>query len=758
MEHQLKKGLIAIGFVIVLIALYLILSHSHNGNIKDNDITHLQQVILGIALFVGGLGLIHYNFNHLIIRICLLAALYSMVGWGISHVTERLDQITSYNQQRLTAFKQVSDLHSRIESAIWADLNLSNAMIGILQASDYEFDQPVFENLAAIIVNNSPRVRHVAIAEDMTVTHVYPLKGNEKAIGLNYRTNAQQLPIVQKSIDEDAMILAGPVNLVQGGTALIARIPLWKLPKTGGEKEYWGLMSLIIVTQTLFEPLLDVASELNVAIRGKDATGSSGGNVFGNPEVFASNPVTQKIRLPYGEWQMAVAPVSGWIMESPNAIMIRTSVAILWLVIMTFTLARGYQHLQISRSITSLKDELVDSERKTDEISEENRSQLQAHKLEAIGQLTGGIAHDFNNILAAITGYAQLSQMVLETSKDTDKLNSHIAEIVKAGERAKELVKQMLTFSRGRDVRAVVIEPMTMLQETLQMMHALLPASIRLETHYTDFDSHIKIDPVQLQQILINLVVNARDAIPSSKGKIVIGTELMESFEGFCDSCNESFTGDYLCLSIQDDGQGIAKDKISKIFDPFYTTKEVGKGTGMGLSVVHGILHGVNGHIIIDSKLNHGTTINLLFEVTTEPLPEDFRDFNLPDTNTLVRNQTKKVLIIDDETTITELYEDVLETKGITSIVFNDPELGLDFFKQHHDDIAVIITDYTMPRMSGTDLVKAVRRQHSSVPIILCSGNADVIDRDVFEKLMINHFLTKPVDLNNLSNTVSQYL
>jgi CheY-like chemotaxis protein len=316
----------------------------------------------------------------------------------------------------------------------------------------------------------------------------------------------------------------------------------------------------------------------------------------------------------------------------------------------------------------------------------------------------------------------------------------------------------MLTFSRGRDIRAEVIEPMSVLQETLKMMHSILPASIRLITNYQDFDSRIKIDPVQLQQVLINLVVNARDAIPNSKGSITISTELRENIEARCTSCNNTFTGDYLCLSIEDDGLGITRDHIAKIFDPFFTTKEVGKGTGMGLSVVHGIIHGVDGHIIVTSKLNQGTRIELLFAITTEPLPETNQDFELPDIITPLADTKGKVLIIDDEPTITQLYDDVLESKQINCIIFNEPELALDYYTQNMNDIAVVVSDYTMPRMNGTDLIKAIRRHNDEVPIILCSGNADVIDRTIFDELKINHFLTKPIDLTNLAVIIMKYL
>ena len=752
--------MILLGILAFILGVFFIIPHVYIDSVTNFATQNLEPFMWSLVFICGGIALVHAYINSQQAKTWLMSIIFTIIAFAVIHVQESLLLKNEINKQQLEIAQRAAGFRSQIESIINADLYLTDSVINQLRERQFDITQEEFNDYAKVIVNTSPRIRHIAMAENLIVSHVYPLEGNEKALGLNYRDNPQQLPMVQKAIDENKVILTGPVNLVQGGTALIGRIPLTMNSDVGGAPDVlWGVMSIVIDTNVMFSELQADADDLAVAIRGTDALGEVGGIIFGDGETFEQSPLLFTIELPHGEWQMAIVPAAGWTDYIPNKIPMRIAIFLILIIMIFFTLIRAGHQKQTRKSLVNLQTQLDDSERRTAAIEKESKSEIQARKLEAIGQLTGGIAHDFNNILAAINGYAELSQMTLKSGVNVDKLNANLKEIIKAGNRAKALVGQMLTFSRGKEIKTEVIEPMVVLQETLQMMHAMLPTSITLHTDYNDFDSRIKIDPVQLQQILINLVVNARDAIPRTQGNITIGTKLLESYFGSCSSCNETIVGDYLCISITDDGQGIPPDQLNKIFDPFFTTKAVGKGTGMGLSVVHGIIHGVNGHIIIDSQLNRGTTIELLFKVTNEPLPTDLSNtstVNEIDANT--SDKKRRILVIDDEEPITQLYEDVFEADGITAIIFNDPKLALDYFLQNQEEIAVIVTDYTMPGLNGTDLIRAVRRQNDEVAIILCSGNADALDREVFDEIGVTHFLSKPVNLIQMSNLVSSYL
>ena len=747
------------GAGLVVTGAFLILPHIQIDSFVDFVNLHLLPFLWALVLLCAGLAIIHSYINADTVKVWIMSIIFSIIALAMVHVIERMLIQHSVEQQKVTIANKSTTILGYIQGTIAADLLLAKTMVNSLKASDYRLSQENFSQVAETIMATSPRISHIALAEDLVVSHVYPMMGNEKAIGLNYRMDPQQLPSVQKALDENEVILAGPVNLIQGGTALIGRIPIPMFEDASGNNDFWGIMSIIIDTEMMLAPLSKSNTQLQVSVRGRDGLGQYGGVFYGQASTFDDHPLLYDIELPSGNWQVAVTPISGWYEKAPHIIELRVAIFLIWLMMIIFTLIRAGNDKKTNVSMSSLLTELEDSKQLSKVQQQENKAKLQAQKLEALGQLTGGIAHDFNNILAAITGYAELSQMTLRTGVNNEKLGSNLKEIIKAGNRAKVLVSQMLTFSRGKDIKAEVIEPLSVLQETLQMMHAILPTSIKLETDYTDFDSRIKIDPVQLQQVLINLVVNARDAIHHSQGKITIGCHLLTNYNDHCMSCNNSFSGDYLCVSVSDNGQGISHEQLNKIFDPFFTTKSVGKGTGMGLSVVHGILHGVNGHIIIESTRNVGSSVKLLLAVTDEPLkvtkpsPKTTNDEFIENIET-----NKRIMVVDDEVPITQLYEDVFEAEGIETVIFNSSKLALDYFLQHQDDIAVIITDYTMPELNGADFIRAIRRKNDQVPVILCSGNADILDREIFDEIGVTRFLAKPVNLMEISKLVSSFL
>ena len=233
----------------------------------------------------------------------------------------------------------------------------------------------------------------------------------------------------------------------------------------------------------------------------------------------------------------------------------------------------------------------------------------QAQKMEAIGHLTGGIAHDFNNILTSVMGNLMLAEELSEKYQDA-KLSKYLTRACRSGEKARNLIQQMLTFSRGQrgEPRALSLEPLV--KEASKLLEASLPSSVEIELDVSSNTSQIMIDPVHLEQILVNLCINARDAV-SANGCILIGVKEHECITCGCESCKQSFDGSYVELSVKDNGTGISREVLDRMFEPFYSTKEVGKGSGMGLSTVHGIVHDYGGHIKVDTKMNGGTAINI---------------------------------------------------------------------------------------------------------------------------------------------------
>jgi PAS domain S-box-containing protein len=236
-----------------------------------------------------------------------------------------------------------------------------------------------------------------------------------------------------------------------------------------------------------------------------------------------------------------------------------------------------------------------------------------AQKMDSVGQLTAGIAHDFNNMLASVLGYTDLGLMSLQAGK-YDKLESYFNSISTSGHRARELVQKLLAFSRGEEGTLEQLDPESLADEAVQMLRSTLPATIDLTTHFNGGDNSILGDATQLNQAIVNLLINARDAM-DGRGKVDVGVETVTFDDVVCASCHANISGDFVALYVADNGPGIADEHLNQVFDPFYTTKEVGKGTGMGLAMIHGVVHSANGHIIVDTSAS-GTKISLLFPLT----------------------------------------------------------------------------------------------------------------------------------------------
>ena len=389
------------------------------------------------------------------------------------------------------------------------------------------------------------------------------------------------------------------------------------------------------------------------------------------------------------------------------------------------------------------------------------RQLQQTQKMEAIGQLTGGIAHDFNNVLASIMGYTGLTKR-RAAQYDDETITGYLGQITRAGERARDLVQQLLAFSRGDVGGLQVLEPEPLARESVAMLTSLIPSSInlKLKIRNNNLKHYIEVDPVQFNQSVMNLVINSKDAIADKTGKIDVALEYLPAAKGVCDSCHTSFSGEFVQLTVSDSGSGISKDILGRIFDPFFTTKEVGKGSGMGLSMLHGIVHGSGGHIIIKSKsarTKKGTIIQVYFpEVKPNNIEEQTGAYEVEKTE--YKNLGKTILVIDDESLITNYLTDLLNDEGYKVISFNDSVKGLKYFKDNKNKIDIIITDQTMPKLTGLELARSIHKTGYEIPIILCTGYSDFANDSVNTDNGIDVFLDKPFDDDLLLQHISKLL
>ncbi len=413
--------------------------------------------------------------------------------------------------------------------------------------------------------------------------------------------------------------------------------------------------------------------------------------------------------------------------------------------------------------LSDLSDDLafgIEALRTREEREHLQNQLLQARKMEAVGQLSGGIAHDFNNMLSSILGYAGLA-LDRPNGLPDSKLDEYLDEVIRAGERARDLVGQMLSFSRIRKGEAGCSELKPIINETIKMLRFTLPASIALDIVLDDEPLTVNIDPVQLQQIIMNLSINARDGM-CNKGRLSIAVRRIspteDSFRLECQSCRKTvLPGDYIELSVKDSGGGIDQELLERIFDPFFTTKDIGKGTGMGLAVVHGIVHEVGGHILVESVQDEGTTFKLLLppsaEVVREPAPAAFTYADVREGVAAAR-----ILVVDDEPSVAGFLKELLSVAGYEAVLARDGAEALEIFQQQSGCFDLVITDQTMPNLTGAELAHRLLALSPDLPVILCTGYSEDVDETQAREIGIQGYLLKPVPSHALLKRIAELL
>jgi PAS domain S-box-containing protein len=373
----------------------------------------------------------------------------------------------------------------------------------------------------------------------------------------------------------------------------------------------------------------------------------------------------------------------------------------------------------------------------------------QAQKMETIGTLAGGIAHDFNNLLFPIIG---LSELLLEDLPAGGINRQNAAGILKAARRAAELVKQILSFSRQAEHKKIPVRIQKILQEVIKLTRATIPSSIELTLELQSDCGLVLADPTQLHQIAMNLITNAYHAVEATGGSIAV--RLTET-----ELCDKNMTGNplkagkYAALSITDNGCGIAPEVMGKIFEPYFTTKELGKGTGLGLSVVYGIAKEHGGDIRVRSKVGRGTTVNVYL-----PLLKNAMNDEEPDMPVIHETGTEKILLVDDEEPIARLEQIMLEKLGYRVTTRTDSLAALAAFKANPDGFDLVITDMTMPNMTGDRLARELGAIKPGIPVIICTGFSTQIDEKSAQAMGANGFLMKPVAKSQIARMVRKVL
>lgn len=390
---------------------------------------------------------------------------------------------------------------------------------------------------------------------------------------------------------------------------------------------------------------------------------------------------------------------------------------------------------------------------------EEERKQLetrliQAQRMEAIGTLAGGIAHDFNNILSAIIGYTELAMeyMLMIDTTQKNKIQANLKQVLKAGDRAKELIRQILTFSRMTETEYAPISLRTVIKESLKMLRSVIPSTIEIRENLV-VSGLVMSDPVQINQIILNLCTNAVHAMDETGG--VLEVDLQEVIiDGIAISQGlDILPGTYLKLTIRDTGKGIPPEIMGRIFEPYFTTKKPESGTGLGLSVIHGIVKSHNGAITCQSTPDKETTFEVyLPKIKTESTRQDFAVEMPPATG------HEHILFVDDEPILVELYVKMLSSRGYTVVPSTSGPEALELFRKDPQGFDLVITDMTMPTMAGDRLAQELIAIRHDIPVILCTGYNEHITEEKAKKIGIKEFILKPLNIKTLSETIRKVI
>ena len=373
---------------------------------------------------------------------------------------------------------------------------------------------------------------------------------------------------------------------------------------------------------------------------------------------------------------------------------------------------------------------------------------IQAQKMEAIGTLAGGIAHDFNNILAAILGYAELTKSKI----DNPSLERYLEQILSACSRAKNLVGQILTFSRAAEQEQQPIDMPSLIREALNLLRATIPSTIRILSRIDPAAHTILADPTQIHQVLMNLFANAAHAMRERGGAIEIGLENVEITPHIPPPDSDLGPGKYLKLSVRDTGTGIAPEVRHRIFDPFFTTKRTGEGTGLGLSVVYGIAKGCGGAVVVQSEPGVGSTFDVYL-----PAIAQSNELN-PEIDECVLRGSERVLFVDDEKILVEMWRQILEGMGYEVTATTDSINALEIFRDRPDRFDLVMTDMTMPGMTGMDLSKAILQLRPNMPIILCTGFNELITEEKAKAMGILGYTMKPLSIRAAAGLIRRTL
>ncbi len=619
--------------------------------------------------------------------------------------------------------------------------------------------------------------------EYFPVYYIEPLAGNELALGYDLGSDPVRLEALRLSMDTGKVVATSRITLVQETgeqSAFLIFLPIYnnKLQidsVKARRKALIGFVLGVFRVGHLLEDSLSVLSPQGIDLYIYDESEKNTDKRFlafhasrTRIEPYEYNPDEEKIAQDYYYsldvrvadriWKVYGVPTPEFILKFktwqawgvPGAIFLFFVFLVSYFVFLLDRIEKARLHAkELSRAKEVLEAEIHEREKTEHEKAHLEAQLRQAHKLESIGTLAGGIAHDFNNILTIIIGNTELVKL----SKPADtKTQEQLGEVIKASRRAKDLVKQILSFSRKVEQNFQPVRPHLIVKDTINMLRSIIPATVDIQENIDTECGTIIVDPTQIHQILINLCTNAVHAM-QEKGNLVISLKQTVLKEKDMAHRPDMLPGPYAELTVNDTGTGMDPEIIDRVFDPFFTTKDVGVGTGMGLSMVHGIVMSHRGMIKVDSEPGKGCVINVYL-----PVVESVEAI-IHETQESLPTGTERILLVDDEKGINELGRAILEQQGYNVTTKTNSIEALGFFKSFPDEIDLVITDQSMPEMSGTELTAEIHKIRPGKPVVLCTGfSTKVSSKEEANALGIKEFIMKPYDQRSLVIIVRKIL
>jgi len=438
----------------------------------------------------------------------------------------------------------------------------------------------------------------------------------------------------------------------------------------------------------------------------------------------------------------------GLLPDKKNAIPDRSFTLLSIILLNTANALESLEFYRLLRDQNAILEKKI--EERTRELAHSERQLQQVMKLQAIGTLAGGIAHDFNNILFPIVGYTELTMDDIPHDSQAQK---NLEEILKATNRAKELVKQILTFSRQSCQERKPLKVQFLVKEALKLLRATIPSTIEFDIRVDESCGPINGDPTQIHQVVMNLCTNAYHAMQQTGGRLEVELREVEiSYEKSLERVGMK-VGPHLQLTVRDSGCGMDPGVMDRIFEPYYTTKEQGKGTGLGLSVIHGIVKNHGGDICVSSQPGKGTTFTVYLPIIDEIELETEEIKSSP-----TAKGNERILLIDDEEQIIDIEQQILERLGYKVTPKTDSEEALMEFATLPERFDLVITDMTMPKLTGDQLARRLMDIKPDIPVILCTGFNESITEEKALAMGIDKFVMKPVVKDELASTIRSVL